>query len=111
VRATRASGRLDPDGGLLLATAGTQITAGPVTAFDGTRWLVVWAEANGATNDLRAIAVAADGSVVDVLPRLVASDVQSGGFAAASAGDGRVLVVFNRAEGATFSVRGTLVTP
>ena len=32
------------------------------------------------------------------------------GLAAASAGDGRVLVV-NRSEGATFSVRGTLVTP
>jgi hypothetical protein len=111
VRATRASGRLDPDGGLLLATAATQVTSGPVTAFDGTRWLVVWAEASGAGSDLRAVAVAADGSVVDASPRLVASNVTPQGITSASAGDGRVLVVFNRPEGATYSIRATLVAP
>ena len=38
VRATRAAGSLDPDGGVLLATSPTQITGGPVVAFDGTRF-------------------------------------------------------------------------
>jgi len=111
VRATRALGNLDPDGGLLLATAATGITGGPVVAFDGARWLVVWAEASGATSDLRAVAVQADGSVVDASPRLVAANVTGQDPAAASSGDGRVLVLFARPDGASSALRGVLVTP
>jgi len=111
VRATRAAGRLDPDGGLLLATSSTAITGGPVVAFDGTRWLVVWAEESGSTHDLRAVAVESDGTVVDASPRLVASDVVAGEPAVASTGDGRVLVVFARPHDATRDVLSTLVTP
>jgi len=111
VRATRADGRLDPDGGLLLATSSTVITGGPVVAFDGTRWLVVWAEESGSTHDLRAVAVESDGTVVDASPRLVASDVVAGEPAVASTGDGRVLVVYARPHDATRDVVATLVTP
>ena len=53
----------------------------------------------------------ADGTVVDASPRLVASDVVSGEPAVASAGDGRVLVVFVRPDGGTPDVLGTFVTP
>jgi hypothetical protein len=100
-----------PDGGILLATSSTRITGGPAVAFDGSRWLVVWAEASGATNDLRAVAIEIDGTVVDASPRLVASDVEAGEPAVASVGDGRVLVVFVRPDGATRDVLATLVTP
>jgi hypothetical protein len=100
-----------PDGGILLATSSTQITGGPVVAFDGNRWLVVWAEASGATNDLRAVALEIDGTVVDASPRLVASDVEAVEPAVASVGDGRVLVVFTRPNGTTRDVVGMLVTP
>jgi hypothetical protein len=111
LRATRASGNIDPDGGVVLATASSGITAGPVVAHDGARWLVVWAESSGSGNDLRAVAVEEDGTVVDASPRLVASDVAALDPAAASAGDGRVLVVFARPDGTSTAVRATLVTP
>jgi hypothetical protein len=113
VRATRAYPvpRLDPDGGLLLATSSTVITGGPVVAADATRWLVVWAEKSGATNDLRAVAVESDGTVVDASPRLVASDVTAGEPAVASGGGMRVLVVFSRPNGATRDVLAKPLTP
>lgn len=111
VRATRALGSLDPDGGLLLATVAAQVTAGPVATFDGARWLVVWAESAGATNDLRAVAVEADGTVVDSSPRLVAADVAARDPALASAGDGRVLVLFGRPDAGNTAVRALLVSP
>jgi hypothetical protein len=111
LRATRVSGNIDPDGGVVLATAPSGITAGPVVAYDGARWLVVWAETSGSGNDLRAVAVEEDGTVVDASPRLVASDVAALDPAAASAGDGRVLVVFARPDGTSTAVRATLVTP
>jgi hypothetical protein len=102
-----------PDGGLLLATSATHVTGGPVVAFDETsfRWLIVWAEASGSTNELRAVAMDSDGTVVDASPRLVASDVEPGEPAVATVGDGRVLVVFARPNGTTRDVLATLVTP
>lgn len=112
VRVTRASGSLDPDGGLLLATTSGHVSGGPAVAFDGTRWLVVWAErSGGTTSDLRAVAVSQDGTVVDASPRIVATNVLGREPAAASTGDGRVLVVYGRADGAVSAVRATLVTP
>jgi hypothetical protein len=112
VRATRASGNLDPDGGLLLGTAAIRITGGPVVAYDGARWLVAWAEAlNPSGNELRAVAVRDDGTVVDASPRLVASGVAAQEPAVASAGDGRVAVVFVQPDGPRSTVRATLVTP
>jgi hypothetical protein len=111
VRATRTSGSLDPDGGLLLATAPVRVSSGPDVAFDGTRWLVVWTEQSGAMNDLRAVAVEQDGTVVDASSRLVAANVHGQEPAVASTGDGRVLVVYGRPDGAASAVRATLVTP
>jgi hypothetical protein len=111
LRATRASGNIDPDGGLLLATTTGPVMGGPDVAFDGSRWLVVWSEAAGTINELRAVAVEQDGAVVDATPRLVATDVVSNEPAAASASDGRVLVLYGRADGLQRAIRATIVTP
>jgi hypothetical protein len=111
VRVTRPLGRIDADGGLLLASAATGVSGGPVVAFDGTRWLVVWTEASGGSHDLRAVAVEEDGSVVDPSPRLLATDVAAQEPGAASTGDGHVLVSFVRTDGASSAIRAVLVTP
>ena len=97
---------------LFRSTAPSGVTGGPVVGFDGSRWLVVWAEASTPpTHDLRAVAVRDDGTVIDASPRLVASNVLPATLAAASAGDGRVLVVFGRPDGSSTALRATLVTP
>jgi hypothetical protein len=57
------------------------------------------------------VAVESDGTVIDASPRLVASDVDGGEPAVASAVDGRVLVVFARPHDATRDVLATIVTP
>jgi hypothetical protein len=99
---------LDPTR-IVVATAASGVAAGPVAAFDGTVWLGAWIEPNGSSFDLRAVAVRADGTVVDSTPRVLASDVLPTEPAAASAGDGRVLVVYGRADGAATAIRGALV--
>lgn len=111
LRVTRADGRIDPDGGLLLATVATQVSGGPVAAFDGTRWLVVWAQAAADGNELRAVAVEQDGTVVDTEPRLIASAVAAAEPGVASTGDGRVLVAFARPDGTSSALRAKLVVP
>jgi hypothetical protein len=111
VRVTRPLGRIDVDGGLLLAATSTIVSSGPVVAFDGTRWLVVWTETAGISHDLRAVAVEADGSVVDPSPRLLATNVAAQEPGAASTGDGKVLVSFVRTDGASSAIRAVLVTP
>ena len=100
---------------MLLATAAQDVTGAPAVAFDGLRWLVVWIERTGAspfsyTWDLRAVAIEEDGTVLDATPRLLASDVSTAP-AAASTGDGRVLVVFGQPSGGRMAVRAMLVTP
>lgn len=109
VRVNRDQGRLDPDGGLLLATVATQVTGGPVAAFDGARWLVVWAQSAATGEELRALTVDVDGMVQGGEPRWLAGDVAALEPAAASAGDGRVLVAFVRQYGTHSAVRATLV--
>jgi hypothetical protein len=95
-RVTRAVGALDPAFGLLVATSSTEITRGPVAAFDGEVWLVAWVEVSGGGHDLRAAAVRPDGTVVDATSRLLAAGVSDVAPAVASTGDGTVLVMFNR---------------
>ncbi len=100
LRFNRVDGRLDAEGGVLIATtASGPITDGPVSAFDGSHWQVGWIErlASGA-HELRAVAVRADGSVVEATPRLLASAVGERGLTLASAGDGRSLAVYLRPE-------------
>ena len=110
MRLTRLAGGLDPDGGRLLATSlGGAITGGPVVAFDGTVWLVAWVEDVSGTSTLRAVAVRDDGTVVDAMPRTIASGVDPGEPALASLGDGRVLVVYRQPDGAATAVRARLV--
>lgn len=111
VRVTRADGLLDPDGGLLLATAANGVHGSPSVAFDGTRWLVAWTEAGALDYEVRAVAVNADGSVVDSAPRLVAEGVAPAPPSASSTGNGSVLVAFTRDEGAQTAIRATLVAP
>jgi hypothetical protein len=58
--------------------------------------------------EVRALAV--DGTVAEPSPRLVASSVATAAPAAASAGDGRVLIAFAR-DGVTHTaIRATVVT-
>jgi hypothetical protein len=112
MRVTKLGGPLDADGGLLLGTAAGTITGGPVAAFDGTVWLVVWSETGMSGNDLRAVAVQPDGTIVDASPRLLASGLGTGVSAEpaiASAGDGRSLVLYVKPDGASSAVRGQLV--
>src|SRR5262249_53077332 len=104
LRVTRVAGALDPDFGLLLAASSTQITAGPVAAFDGQLWLVVWVEVSGGGHDLRAVAVRPHGSAVDATPRLLGAGVSNVKPAAASVGDGTVAVVFERPAGGAIAV-------
>ncbi|HYC56649.1 MAG TPA: hypothetical protein VEL28_17095 [Candidatus Binatia bacterium] len=112
MRVSRASGALDPDGGLLLASVPAGVTAGPVAAYDGARWLVAWTQPDGSGGyEVRAVAVDDQGNALDPSPRLIASNVVSSLPAAASAGDGKVLVVFARTQGAFSAVRGLLVQP
>jgi hypothetical protein len=111
MRVAPGGGALDPAGGLVLATTngGVAVTSGPVVAFDGDVWLVAWTESGTGGNDLRAVAVAADGSVLDVTPRLLASGLGTAGPAIASAGDGRSLVVYVRPDAGRSAVRAQLI--
>jgi len=103
-RVTRAAGALDPDLGSLLASSSTQIVQGPVAAFDGQVWLLVWVEVSGGGHDLRAVAVRPDGSVVDATPRLLAAGVSNAKPAVASVGDGSVVVLFERSSGSAVAI-------
>ncbi len=89
-----------------IATTPSGVAAGPVAAFDGTVWLVAWVEPNG---DLRAVAVRADGTVVDSPPRLLVSGVALTEPAVASVGDGDVLVVYGRPDGTATAIRAQVV--
>jgi len=100
MRVTHADGALDPDGGLLLATTAGGAVGGPVVAFDGGVWLVAWTEVGAGGNDLRAVAVQNDGTVVDATPRLLASGLSDAEPAIASAGDARSLLVYVRPDAA-----------
>ncbi|MEO6026429.1 MAG: hypothetical protein ABIR79_06140 [Candidatus Binatia bacterium] len=110
MRVTQVGGLLDPDGGILLATtAGGKVVGPPVAAFDGTVWLVAWSEVGVGGNDLRAVAVQTDGTVLDVTPRLLATGLSGAAPSIASAGDGRSLVMYVKTDGASGAVRAQLV--
>src|SRR6185295_1140236 len=109
MRVTYAGGPLDLAGGILLSsTVSGEVVGGPAAAFDGTVWLVAWTESNGGGNDLRAVAVQTDGTVVDATPRLLATGVGPS-VAIASAGDGRSLVLYVRPDSGNSAVRAQLV--
>ena len=108
LRVTRADGPLDVDGGVVLATtAGGVVHGGPVAAYDGTAWRVAWTESAVGGEDLRVVAVDANG--IAGTPQLVASGLAHSDLAIASAGDGRALVMYVRPDGTSSAVRATLV--
>jgi hypothetical protein len=109
MRVTRAGGPLDPDGGFALPTTGGVIKAGPVAAFDGTMWLVAWSEVGVGGNDLRAVAVQTDGTVVDATPRLLANGLATAPLSIASAGNGKSLVMYVKPDGGSSAIRAQLV--
>lgn len=109
MRVTRAGGPLDLDGGFALPTTGGVIKAGPVAAFDGTVWLVAWIEVGVGGNDLRAVAVQTDGTVVDATPRLLASGLATASLSIASAGNGKSLVMYVKPDGGSSAIRAQLV--
>jgi hypothetical protein len=104
VRFTRASGALDPPGGLLVTTAPGTIRQ-IVAAGDGTNVIAAWLESDGT---IRAIRIAPDGTLPSPTPITIATgaialDVAANPTAA--------LVTFSRDEGASRSVRGKLLPP
>ncbi|MEW6271761.1 MAG: hypothetical protein AB1689_20960 [Thermodesulfobacteriota bacterium] len=110
VRFTRAAGPLDPDGGLLVATAAGAI-GDLAAAGDGTRAIVAWREATGpGVSAIRLVRVAPDGTIVDPAPLDVAS-ADANAAVAVAATSGRALVGFTRAEGSATSVRAVLLAP
>jgi hypothetical protein len=111
VRVSKTEGRLDADGGFLVATVPGGVVGAPDAVFDGERWFVAWVEATTSGNELRAVAVGTDGQVVDLIPRLLAEDVTAASPSLASMGDGRALVAFTRPEGGSMAVRTILVDP
>lgn len=109
IRVTRAGGPLDPDGGFAIPTAGGVIKAGPVATFDGTVWLVAWSEVGVGGNDLRAVAIQTDGTVVDATPRLLATGLATTPLSIASAGNGKSLVMYVKPDGGSSAIRAQLV--
>jgi hypothetical protein len=96
--------------GVLLATSSTEITRGPVAAFDGDVWLVAWIERNGTAYDLRGVALRQDGTFVDASPRLLAADVSNVAPGLASTGEGTVAVLLNRpATGGATAINSLVV--
>lgn len=109
MRVTPAGGPLDPDGGFALPTAGGVIKAGPVAAFDGSVWLVAWSEVGVGGNDLRAVAIQTDGTVVDATPRLLTTGLAAAPLSIASAGNGKSLVLYVKPDGGSSAIRAQLV--
>lgn len=107
-RFTRASGALDPDGGLLIAT-GAGAIGQVAAAADGSHVVAVWREAAGAAQSaIRAIRIAPDGTLPSTTPIAVASSSADAavGVAASSAA---TLVTFTRDESPGTSVRAVLL--
>ncbi|HYC54508.1 MAG TPA: hypothetical protein VEL28_06200 [Candidatus Binatia bacterium] len=110
-RVTRDLGRLEPDGGMLVANVPSGITSSPVATFDGSRWLAAWTELAAATqtNDLRVVSIGTDGTLGS--PVVIAEDVAAGSMRIASTRDGRALVAFARRHDDLYGIRSMLVDP
>lgn len=115
MRFTRATGPLDPDGGLLVATAGGAIEE-VAAAADGAEVVIAWREA--AADDrsaIRAIRLAADGTLPSMTPTDVATTTATATTLtttpsiAVAANPEAALVAFTRDEPAGSAVRAVFL--
>ena len=110
MRFTRAAGPLDPGGGILVATGAGEIDD-VAAASDGATVLVAWSERAGTGRSaIRAIRVAADGTVPDPTPIEVATST-AGAAVSAAANPSAALVAFTRSEPVGSSVRAVRLGP
>jgi len=108
VRFTRASGPLDPDGGMLVATG-----LGPIgevaAAADGTNVVIAWRESAGpGQSAIRAIRLAPDGTLPSPTPTDVAFSTE-GAAVSVAANPAAALVAFTRGEEEGNSIRAVLL--
>lgn len=103
---------LDPESGLELAVTSHRVWVGPVVAFDGTNWMLVWLEQHpDFTYSMHAIGVRQDGTAIDTAPRLLANDVIGITPAVSSPAPGQVMIVFAQTSSECAQGVRTLVTP
>lgn len=107
-RFSRAAGAIDPEGGFLVTTGGGEI--GEIVATsEGSGAIAAWRESTGpGSSAIRAIRIAADGTVHDPTPIEVATS-SSGAAIGVAANASATLVTFTRAEAAGNSVRAVLL--
>jgi len=67
-----ASGQILDGTGLRLSASTTAGLGGADVAFDGTNYLVVWAQPNGSFGDILGVRIAPDGTIVDPTPIVLA---------------------------------------
>lgn len=106
-RFSRAAGAIDPAGGFLVATGAGAIGA-IAAAGEGDGVVAVWRESTVSGSAIRAIRVAADGTVPDPTPIEVATS-STGAAIGVAANAAATLVTFTRAEAAGSSVRAVLL--
>lgn len=106
-RFTRAAGPLDPDGGFLVASGSGTIGA-LAAATDGSTVIAAWSESAGAAQSaIRAIHVAADGTIPD--PPIWVASSSDGANVSVAANASATAVAFTRAEAGGSSVRVVLL--
>ena len=109
-RVTPGGAVLDPAGIAICADPGGQSL--PAVAFDGSDWLVVWQDSRDGEPDIYGTRVAADGTVLDSLGILIASEPgDQVGAAAASNGGGFLVVWDDKRSGSSHDVYGARIAP
>ncbi len=91
-RFTAPGTSLDPDGGFLIAAATASADLVAATS-DTTQFIVAWRESTAGPNELRAVHVATDGSVIDAAPLLIASADTIGDIGLAAGSSATVAVI------------------
>ena len=103
-------GTLDPDGGVLVATAGSAV-GDIAVASNGTSVIIAWREDTGpAESTIRAIRVGPDGTALDPAPILVATSTPTAEVAIA-ANAAASLVAYTREEITGHSIRAVRLNP
>ena len=103
-------GTLDPDGGLLVATA-ESVVGDIAAASNGTSVIIGWREDAGPSESvIRAIRIAPDGAVLDPSPILVATSTASAKVAVA-ANAAASMVAYTREETVGHSIRAFRLNP